>query len=287
MSDFFKYHALGNDYLVIDPNEIEKDFVLTKDKIRLICNRNYGVGADGILYGPIIKDKLINFQIFNPDGSEAEKSGNGIRIFALYLLDKKYISGTKCDLYTKGGKVSVEVIDTITNLIKVEIGEYSFISVKIPVHCPQHEAIDVDLEILGKIEKINCVTVGNPHCVIFKKNVIPEFAKTFGPYLENNAFFHNKTNVQIVEIVDTSNIKIEIWERGAGYTLSSGTSSAAASCVAFRHGLVKNSVTVHMPGGTILVEIDNNIVYITGTVNRIFRGDFDYDFKFSHVSKFF
>ena len=278
MADFYKYHGLGNDYLVIDPHKIDFQLTLNKENIRLICHRNYGIGSDGILYGPIIEEDRINFRIFNPDGSEAEKSGNGIRIFALYVLDQGYIKEKHFDLYTKGGKVLVEMIDAKKNLIKVDMGKYSFMADKIPA-LDEGEVINKKIELLGETEKISCVNIGNPHCVLFKEKATAEDAKRLGSILEVHELFPNRINVQIVQVLDKSNIKIEIWERGAGYTLASGTSSSATSCVAHKLGLVNKDVTVHMPGGKVAVEITDKNVYLTGEVARVFEGNFSQDLK--------
>ena len=278
MPDFYKYHGLGNDYLVIDPHRFGFDLTLNEENIKLICHRNYGIGSDGILYGPIIEEGRINFKIFNPDGSEAEKSGNGIRIFALYVLDQAYVKTKYFDLYTKGGKVSVEFINTERNLIKVNMGEYSFLAEKIPFK-GKGEVINRKIELLGKTEKINCVNIGNPHCVLFKEKATAEDAKILGSALEVYDLFPNRINVQIVEVLDKSNIKIEIWERGAGYTLASGTSSSATSCVAHKLGLINKDVTVHMPGGKVKVEVTDESVYLTGGVARVFEGNFSKDLR--------
>ncbi|WPX96311.1 diaminopimelate epimerase [Candidatus Bandiella euplotis] len=286
MADFYKYHGLGNDYLVIDPRKISFGLNLHEENIRLICHRNYGIGSDGILYGPIqCKDGEIGFKIFNPDGSEAEKSGNGIRIFALYVLDQLYVNPEAFEkespyfnLHTKGGKVCVQLIDAKTNTIKVDMGKYSFITLD------GLEAINKEIKILGQSEMISCVDIGNPHCVVIKEKATEELARQLGPVLENHELFPNRTNVQIMEILDQSNIKIEIWERGAGYTLASGTSSSASSCVAHKLGFVGRSVTVHMPGGKVNVEIAKENVYLTGVATRVFKGDFAKDLKYQLIS---
>jgi diaminopimelate epimerase len=278
VADFYKYHGLGNDYIVIDPNKLNFNLKLNEENIRLICHRNYGIGSDGILFGPIIKNGKISFQIFNPDGSEAEKSGNGIRIFALYVRDQEYIKENQFELYTKGGMVGIYILDLKSNLIRVAMGEYSFLSEKIPMNLASKEVLNHEINLLGKKELISCVNIGNPHCVLFKKNVTEDLAKKLGPLLENHVLFPNKTNVQFVQILDRANIKIEIWERGAGYTLASGTSSSAASCVAHKLDFVDKNITVHMKGGNVKVEIVDEELFLTGNVARISSGDFAKDF---------
>ena len=278
MADFYKYHGLGNDYIVIDPNKLNFNLKLNEENIRLICHRNYGIGSDGILFGPIIKNGKISFQIFNPDGSEAEKSGNGIRIFALYVHDQEYIKENQFELYTKGGIVGIDILDLKSILIKVAMGEYSFLSEKIPMNLASKEVLNHEINLLGEKELISCVNIGNPHCVLFKKNVTEDLAKKLGPLLENHELFPNKTNVKFVQILDRANIKIEIWERGAGYTLASGTSSSAASCVAHKLGFVDKNITVHMKGGNVGIEITDEGLFLTGEVARISSGDFTKDF---------
>ena len=278
MADFYKYHGLGNDYIVIDPNKLNFNLKLNEENIKLICHRNFGIGSDGILFGPIIKDDKFSFQIFNPDGSEAEKSGNGIRIFALYVHDQGYIKKSKFDLYTKGGKVVINILDLKSNLIKVAMGQYSFLSEKIPMNIDSKEVLNHEINLLGEKEVINCVNIGNPHCVLIKKKVTEDLAKKLGPLLETHKLFPNKINVQFVQILDRANIKIEIWERGAGYTLASGTSSSAASCIAHKLDFIDKNVTVHMKGGKVNVEIVDKELFLTGEVARISSGSFAKDF---------
>jgi diaminopimelate epimerase len=274
MADFYKYHGLGNDYLIIDPNKISFPLSLSKENIQLISHRNYGIGGDGILYGPIMDEDKITFKIFNPDGYEAEKSGNGIRIFALYALDQGYTREKCFDLYVKSGKVTVELIDSRNSLIKVDMGEYSFTANKIPTTLCDGEVLNKELEILGGTEIVNCVNLGNPHCVLFKEKITEKLVRELGSVIEVHHAFPNRINIQIVKVLDSANIKIEIWERGAGYTLASGTSCSAASCVAHKLGLVGKNVAVHMAGGQMNVEILNKKVYLSGEVTRIMSGNF-------------
>lgn len=274
--DFFKYHALGNDYIVIDPNK--NDIKLTKENIKLICNRNFGVGSDGILLGPIFKDNEINLRIFNPDGNEAEKSGNGLRIFSKYLFDEGYINKNKFIINTLGGKVKVEILDDFANLIKVDMGKVTFRSDLIPVKGEVRDVVNEDLKIDNKKYKVTCLSIGNPHCVIPLDEISKELALKLGPLVENNEMFPRKINVQLLNVIDRNNIKIEIFERGAGYTLASGSSSCAAASAAYKLGLVDNLIKVHMPGGVIDIEIkEDNHVYMTGEVLSVFKGTFTND----------
>lgn len=263
-----KYDGLGNDYLVLDPNL--NSIELTEEKIKKICNRNFGVGSDGILYGPILKDNKIKVRIFNPDGSEAEKSGNGVRIFSKYLLDKGYVKEKTFILSTLGGDVKVEYLDKMGEKIKVAMGKVTFESEEIPVSGEKRKVINETFNFNGKEFKGTCVSIGNPHCVIPMKNISKDLAERLGPHVENYKNFPNKINMQLLEVIDRNNIKIEIYERGAGYTLASGSSSCAASCAAYELGLVDNKVKVHMPGGILDIEIlKDKMVYMTGPVEYI------------------
>ncbi len=290
--DFKKYHGLGNDYLVIDPSV--RDVAMTELNIRLICDRNFGVGSDGILYGPcspaalgwgsVIPEgggathDMPALRIFNPDGSEAEKSGNGLRIFAKYLFEKKYVRGKSFKIKTLGGIVDVQVKDETANLIRIDMGKVTFISNEIPVAGPKREVVDEPLDIKGTEYKVTCLSIGNPHCVIPMKGVSEETARAIGPYVENHKMFPNRINMQIVQVIDRANIDIRIWERGAGYTLASGSSSCAAAAATHRLGMVDNDVTVHMPGGELQIEIaPDGRIRMTGPVEGTFEGAFHPD----------
>jgi len=273
---FKKYHGLGNDYLVIDPNV--QDFDMTAANIRLICNRNFGIGSDGILYGPRFEGDMPVLRIFNPDGSEAEKSGNGLRIFAKYLFEKKYVRSKTFQIKTLGGIVDVQVQDKTANLIRINMGKVTFISNEIPVAGLRREVVNEPLDINGTPYMVTCLSIGNPHCVIPMKEVSEEMARALGPYVENHKLFPNRINMQIVKVIDRSKIDIRIWERGAGYTLASGSSSCAAAAAVHRLGLVDNNVTVHMPGGELRIEIaDDGRIHMTGPVEGTFEGRFHPD----------
>lgn len=273
---FKKYHGLGNDYLVIDPNI--KDIKLTPESIRLICDRNYGVGSDGILYGPIKSGNIPQLRIFNPDGSEAEKSGNGLRIFAKYLFESKYVDKKNFKIWTLGGVVEVLIKDDKANLIKINMGKITFLSTEIPVSGKKREVVDEELEINKSKYKVTCLSIGNPHCVIPMAEVSEEKARKLGPFVENHKMFPNRINMQLLKVIDRNNIEIQIWERGAGYTLASGSSSCAAAAAAHKLGLVDRNINVQMPGGTLLVEIGEDwSIQMTGPVEGVFEGHFHPD----------
>jgi diaminopimelate epimerase len=270
---FTKYHALGNDYLVIDPKNLPSP--LTAEQIKTICHRNFGIGSDGILVGPLPSKKaLFALRIFNPDGSEAEKSGNGLRIFSRYLWDKKLVRSEEFSVETRGGITHATVMQR-GKIVRVEMGRVSFWSDEIPVAGPRREVINEPIHLRGERFNFCAATVGNPHCVLPLQKISAELARQIGPLLENHLRFPNRTNVQLMKVLDRNNIQIEIWERGAGYTLASGTSSSAAAAVAHKLGLVDRNVTVHMPGGKIEIEIgDNFSIRMTGSVTKVAEGIF-------------
>lgn len=281
--DFKKYHGLGNDYLVIDPNV--RDVAMTEANIRLICDRNFGVGSDGILYGPILDDDIPRLRILNPDGSEAEKSGNGLRIFAKYLFEKQYVRSKEFQIRTLGGIVSVQVKDDIAGMIRINMGKVTFVSDEIPVAGEKREVVNEALDVNGVDFKVTCLSIGNPHCVIPMEQVSEERARAIGPFVENHQRFPNRINMQLLKVIDRTNIDIRIWERGAGYTLASGSSSCAAACAAHKLGLVDGDITVHMPGGTLHIEImPDGEVFMTGPVEGTFDGTFHADLQ-ERISK--
>ena len=200
---FYKYHALGNDYIVCDP----VDFPQWKngpsvDEIRVICHRNFGVGSDGILWGPLPSEKSeFGLRIFNPDGSEAEKSGNGLRIFSRYLWDQKLAKNATFTIETPGGQVT-SVIKEDGKLITVDMGSVSFVSTKIPHTGPEREVINEQITVLDRTFTYCSATIGNPHCVLPLPEVSAELAHKYGPHLETHANFPRKTNVQFLQVLD-------------------------------------------------------------------------------------
>ena len=274
---YTKYHALGNDYLVLDP----KDGPLPEqEEIVRICHRNFGLGSDGILYGPLKTDKAdFGLRIINPDGSEAEKSGNGLRIFARYLHDSSTVKNDAFTVDTLGGLVTCQVSECADS-ITVDMGrvEFSAEGTTADTEDTKNGSIGQDLSFNGKTQTVYIADIGNPHCVVVQDEICAKQAKKDGAAIELHANFPNRTNVQFLKIIDRNNIQIEIWERGAGYTLASGSSSSAAAAVAHRIGLCDCDITVHMPGGQIKIQIgDNYSVRMTGPTTRVALIDFDED----------
>ncbi|MGA3163320.1 MAG: diaminopimelate epimerase [Verrucomicrobiota bacterium] len=268
---FAKYHALGNDYIVIDPKNLPSP--LTTAQVKTICHRNFGVGSDGILLGPLPSRKAkFALRIFNPDGSEAEKSGNGLRIFSRYLWDRKRAGKDEFAIETPGGLVKATVMER-GRTVRVEMGRVSFWSDEIPVTGPRREVINEPIRLRGQQFHFCAATVGNPHCVLPLPKINAELARKYGPLLETHLRFPNRINVQFMKVLDRKNIQIEIWERGAGYTLASGSSSSVAAAVAHRLGLCDREISVHMPGGKIQIGIGGDYsIQMTGAVTKVAEG---------------
>jgi diaminopimelate epimerase len=269
---FAKYHALGNDYIVVDPEELKSP--LTTEQVRMICHRNFGAGSDGILLGPLpAQNAKCALRIYNPDGSEAEKSGNGLRIFSRYLWDRKLVGNEEFVIHTKGGVVRSKILDG-GKTVRVEMGRITFWSDEIPVTGPRREVLNEEIKVGGRTFTFCAAGIGNPHCVLPLAEISASLAKELGPLIETHASFPNRINVQFLKVLDRGNIRIEIWERGAGYTLASGSSSSAAAAVAHKLGLCDHSISVHMPGGVIAIEIGKDFeIQMTGPVTKVGEGE--------------
>ncbi len=271
---YVKYHALGNDYVVIPATDSTGDF--QRSRVELICHRNYGVGSDGILFGPLQSEKCnFRLRIFNPDGSEAEKSGNGLRIFSRYLWDEGLVGQQRFTVETQGGVVTCQV-DPDGKNVTVDMGTVSFHSTKIPVIGNPREVLRERMEIGDRVFEFCAATVGNPHCIVLCDAPTADVARRYGPLIEKDARFPNRINVQFMAIIDRGNIRIEIWERGAGYTLASGGSSTAAAAVAKKLGFCDSEIDVHMPGGTLAIRLSDDFdATMKGPVVRICSGYID------------
>ena len=260
-----RYHGLGNDYLVFDPNKNELE--LNPKNVSMLCNRNMGLGSDGILEGPILGEKHMAVRIWNPDGSIAQKSGNGVRIFAKYLKDAGYVQKKKYKLLTDGGEVEITYLNEDGSRLRVSMGKLSFWSDEVPVTGERREVINEDMVFGNTLYPATCVSVGNPHCVIPMREISKPLVCKIGNFSEMARYFPERVNTEIMRVDDENQISIETYERGAGYTMATGTGACAAAAVAYKLGMTGNKVVVHMPGGDLQVEIDEDWqAYMTGDV---------------------
>lgn len=276
-NQFFKGHGLGNDYIALDPKEL--DVKLTPKVIRAICDRNWGVGSDGILALSPSKRADFGLRIFNPDGSEAEKSGNGLRIFGCFLYATGKTRKRSFHIETKGGIVSIELESTGHGSVSsamVEMGKASFKPLTLPCSLRVPELIQQPVKVADQSLRFTGVSVGNPHCVVFRektKKWTREDLLRIGPELECHTIFPKRTNVQLAVPIGPKAISILIWERGAGETKASGSSACAAASAGVRLGLVKSPVTVKAPGGDLHITVDSQYhLTMEGPVQEVYRG---------------
>jgi diaminopimelate epimerase len=243
-------HGLGNDYLVADPSELP--FSVTPERVRLLCNRHIGVGSDGLL----LLNGDLGVRIFNPDGSEAEKSGNGLRIFGRWLYTTGRAPTARFTVRTRGGDAAIEIGDGQD--VTVDMGKPTFL------------AEPTELEIDGQHLAVTAVSMGNPHCVILRDHLDITELRRLGPLVERHPAFPARTNVQLVHILDNAALELLSWERGAGETQASGSSSCAAVAAAHRAGLVDRDVTARMPGGELFIRSDaEGSLWLRGPVEEV------------------
>jgi diaminopimelate epimerase len=271
---FVKSHGLGNEYVVLDSENI--GFDLTVKAIKRICNIHYGIGSDGIVMKVASEKADFGFRVYNPDGSEAEKSGNGLRIFCKYLYDYGFAKSMEFSVETLTDIVYAGIVEEEggkAKTITVDMGKAKFNSREIPVDSDKPECIGENIMAGDKEYKVNCVSVGNPHCVVVKEELDETEIRKYGPLLENHKMFPNRINVQFAKPLSRKEARILIWERGAGYTLASGSSSCAAASVLVKLGLVDGDLTMYMQGGTLRLNIDKEWnIRMTGEVRQIASG---------------
>jgi len=284
MIPFAKGHGLGNDYIVMDEKDLRSP--LSTKAITRICDRNWGVGSDGILLLVPTARADFGLRIFNPDGSEAEKSGNGLRIFAKYLWERGRAKKPTFTVDTKGGLVECQcrVEGGRMGFVTVEMGRATFRAPEIPMNGPDRDVVGVPLQLgNGTTLSITAVSVGNPHCVTFVERLDEAECRRLGPLMENHPSFPNRTNVQFARAATRDTLDILIWERGAGYTLASGTSSCGAASAAVRNGLCDHGrVKVRMPGGELTIEVRPDwSLRLDGPVEEVYQGTLSAEFAAS------
>jgi diaminopimelate epimerase len=260
MITFHKYTAIGNDYLILDSRKYP---LLAKEDIVRVCDRHLGIGSDGLLWGGVEQKGYFPLKIFNPDASEAEKSGNGIRIFARFLWDQLYSTTPFLTVHVLSGEVLCHRHEMDLD-ITVAMGIPQWNTPQLPSPCDQ------TIELNGRSIEIHAVSMGNPHVVICSSTDALDDILHYGPLLERHPLFPEKTNVQMIHVRDDHTIVMRIWERGVGHTLASGSSACAAFAVARRLNLCGKMATVHMPGGKLEIQCDaNGVLHQTGPVTHI------------------
>jgi len=265
---FVKSHGLGNDYLVVDAASF--GIVLTPERVRLLCHRNLRLGSDGILEVDVRESFFL--RIWNPDGSEAERSGNGLRIAAKFLAEHGYAKKNEFVIETVAGPVKTEVFrggpGARVDAVRLEMGRAAV------------DRSQRSLDAGGTSLDVTLVSVGNPHCVVFGEAMTRERLFELGPKIENHARFPKRINVQLAEPLSRARVRVLIWERGAGHTLASGTSSCAVAAACFDRGLVDQRVTVEMEGGTLDIDVAPDLsLVLKGPVEEVFVGSISEDLR--------
>lgn len=272
--DFSKYHGLGNDFILIDDRSRDTPS-LTPDAAVKLCHRNFGVGADGVIFALRSDDYDFSMRIFNSDGSEPEMCGNGIRCMAQFLHDLGE-GQDQYDIETLAGLI-VPVMNA-DGTITVDMGPPILTGSKVPTLLPanyEDSVVEQSYDCNGKTWKISCVSMGNPHAIIFVEDLDAVNLASDGPALETAPVFPAKTNVEFVQVVGPSHLKMKVWERGAGPTLACGTGACALTVAAIRAGKIPRDgpVRVTLPGGDLFIEWrDDNKVYMTGPASFAFAG---------------
>jgi len=268
---FTKMHGLGNDFVVV--NGFDENLPDLSQQTKEICDRRFGIGCDQLLVLRPSEIADFRMQIFNNDGGEVEMCGNGIRCVALYAHDHKLIHKDTLSVETLGGLKKLKLRG---HSVEVDMGEPILIGHEIPVQS-EGMVIGKNLEAGGRSYAVTCVSMGNPHCVLFVDNVEKAPVKEVGPLLETHPFFPKRTNVEFAQVVDKNSIRLRVWERGAGETLACGTGACGIAVAAILNGLSHRLVTVQLPGGSLEInwsEKDNR-VYMTGPGVEVFEGEID------------
>lgn len=273
---FTKMHGLGNDFIVVDNLEAQHSPEEMAKKAPSLCHRHFGIGADGLVLLNTSREAPFAMQIFNPDGSEAEMCGNAIRCLGKYVWDRKMINGDRVSIQTGAGimELALNIQGSEVKGIRVNMGQPILDSQQIPVAGPERKVIDEPITAGDKTFKCTAVSMGNPHCIIFVDSLEDIPWKTWGPLLENHSMFPRRTNVEFVEILGPGEVRVNVWERGAGPTLACGTGACATTVAGVITGRLEENVVVHLPGGTLTIQWkQGQPVYMEGPAEEVYRGE--------------
>ncbi len=278
---FVKSHGIGNDFIIIDDRNGSIIRKINYGKLaRKLCRRHFGIGADGILIVLDSKRMDIKFRIFNADGSEAEMCGNGIRCFAKYLFENKIIPKKTFKIETMAGEIIPEIITDESEKvqsIRVDMGEPLFAPAEIPFKSSSDRAVNIPIEINGEKIYLTALSMGNPHAVIFVNDIENINIEQLGKQIEEHESFPDKTNVEFVKVINNNELRIRVWERGAGETLACGTGACAALAAALLNKKASRRALIHLKGGDldILWDKATGHLFMTGPAEIVFTGRFD------------
>lgn len=273
---FSKWHGQGNDFVIV--NGFQEKLNDYKQAAIAVCDRHFGIGADGlvILLPPTTAGADFRIRIFNSDGSEAEMCGNATRCIARYVYENGLSEKTSLTLETLAGLIKPEIIfdGGQVKTICVDMGEPRLLRSEIPVTGEaDSRAVSIPLEAAGAVYSITCVSMGNPHCVIFVDDLASVDLSQVGPHIETHSYFPRKTNVEFVQVLSPNKVRMRVWERGAGITLACGTGASATLVAAVLNGKTDRAITVELDGGDLFVEWrEDNHVYMSGPAIEVFRG---------------
>jgi len=277
---FTKMHGCGNDYVYINgftqliPQEKKADFV------RFVSDRHFGIGSDGVIFINPSKEADFEMEMFNADGSRSEMCGNGIRCVAKYVHDKGLTDQTRFSIIS-GGKIKymdLTVENGVTTLIKVDMGEPILQADLVPVKSTNEQVVDEEIQVLDQTYHMTCVSMGNPHAVVFWDDVKNMDIEAIGPYFENHERFPRRTNTEFVEVTDRAHVSMRVWERGTGETLACGTGCCATAVACVLNGRTDRHVTVRVLGGEVIIDWDEKTghVFMTGPAEFVFDGEIEY-----------
>lgn len=273
---FTKMHGIGNDYVYV--NCLKEKVPEPEKTARFVSSRHFGIGSDGlILIGPSATADF-EMAMYNADGSRGEMCGNGIRCVAKYVYDYGLTDKTNITVETLAGikQLELTVENQKVSQVKVNMGAPEFKAERIPVTVEGEQAVDVPLEVCGRTYRMTCVSMGNPHCVIFMEEDVRNLdLEKVGPVFEHHARFPKRINTEFVNIIDRNTLRMRVWERGSGETLACGTGACATAAAAIINGKAEGEVTVHLLGGDLKIawEGGQEPVYMTGGATTVFDGE--------------
>lgn len=276
--NFTKMQGLGNDFVILNYEEYKKTNKTPQELALKLCDRHFGIGADGlIIVNPDTNDTDIGWIFYNNDGSIAQMCGNGIRCFAKYVFEKGYVNKKEFSVETKAGTIIPKILDN--GLVRVNMSQPILEPEKIPVKVNNN--LNFEVVVSDRTFIANAVSMGNPHCIIITDENTKELALKYGREIETHPLFPEKTNVEFIKILSRDEINLDVWERGCAITLACGTGACASVTAAILNGLCDNKVKVNLPGGQLLIEWDGNIndtkhdIFMSGRADYSFTGQIE------------
>lgn len=270
---FFKFQGIGNDFVVID--EIDKNYGLTSEEIKSICDRHFGIGADGLILAQASFGADFKMVFFNPDGTQAQMCGNGIRCLAKYLFDHGRTDNSRFVIETQAGfrMITLDLRDGKAVSAKVDMGRPNFMAKIIPAKVELEEFINIPIKVEGRELSATSLSLGNPHCVIFVDDLKNFPIADIGGKIENLPIFPERVNVEFAQVLSRNEIELKVWERGAGLTLACGTGACATVAAGVKNGLCERSVKINLPGGSLDVQwAESEKIYLAGSAKEVFSG---------------